>query len=67
MYMSMAKVGVMSVGLPQYSAQASAMRGEPFSVILTRYYRDVTIASMQPQNQIQSDIRSLSASFISAS
>jgi stage II sporulation protein D len=36
------------VGLPQYGAQAAALRGEPFSVIVTRYYRDVSIASMQP-------------------
>ncbi len=50
------------VGLPQYGAQAAAMRGEPFSVILTRYYRDVTIASMQTQNLIQSDMHSLAAS-----
>lgn len=39
------------VGLPQYGAQAAALRGEPFSVIVTRYYRDVSIASMEPLYQ----------------
>jgi stage II sporulation protein D len=50
------------VGLPQYGAQAAALRGEPFSVILTRYYRDVSIASMQPFYQLQSALPSMSTS-----
>ncbi len=35
------------VGLPQYGAEAAAIRGEDFSMIATRYYRNTNIVKMQ--------------------